>query len=112
MPAEPGTGRQRRISLLAEGSRWIDAELRTDGALVIDGQDLDPPVGLGGGEYEWAITVRPGDVPTVVRALGGQSGDDVLDLLASHRDEVVGAGELTWLHGIGLQPAFWSRIGD
>ena len=112
MPAEPGTGQQRQVSLLAEGRRWIGAELRADGTLVIEGQDLDPPAGLGGGEYEWTITVRPGDVPTVVRALGGQSGDDVLDLLSRHRDEVVGTGELTWLHGIGLHPDFWSRIGD
>jgi hypothetical protein len=51
--------------------------------LHIDGQDLGPgtaPVSADG-EYEWFRTIRAEDVPKVVTLLGGDSGDDVLDLL-------------------------------
>jgi hypothetical protein len=33
------------------------------------------------GEYEWFLTVAPGDVHRVVGLLGGRAGDDVLVVL-------------------------------
>lgn len=33
------------------------------------------------GEYEWSKTIVATDVPRVVALIGGQAGDDVLELL-------------------------------
>lgn len=96
----------RQVGLRDAGGLHIWAELRDDGTLVFQGQDLRSPFG---GEYEYAITVLPADVPTVVRALGGGADDDVLDLLSRHADDVVGAGEKSWLRGLGIRTEFWSR---
>lgn len=63
--------------------RWLGAYVDDAGALHIDGQDLGPgtaPVS-DDGEYEWFETIVAADVPRLVALLGGQPGDDVLDLL-------------------------------
>jgi len=90
----------------------VDAVLRDDGSLVIQGQDLTAPNPWGTGEYEYALTVRPADVPRVVAALGGADGDDVLALLRAHAELIVTTGEQRWLRGSGVEPEFWSRVGD
>lgn len=53
------------------------------GDLVIEGQDLGPATAVVSpdGEYEWIRTVRRTDLPALVLALGGQSGEDILDIL-------------------------------
>lgn len=63
--------------------RNLSAYLDTEGNLHIDGQDIGPrtaPVSADG-EYEWFETVRATYVPQLVELLGGEAGDDVLDLL-------------------------------
>ncbi|HZM78901.1 MAG TPA: hypothetical protein VFC19_24495 [Candidatus Limnocylindrales bacterium] len=40
--------------------------------LRVDGQDLSHSMG----EYEWAYTVKAGDLPALVGALGGADDDD------------------------------------
>jgi hypothetical protein len=65
-------------------TRWLGAYLDATGALHVDGHDLGPgtaPVS-GDGEYEWFEVIRAVDLPRLVAALGGDPGDDVLDLLA------------------------------
>ena len=103
----------RSVTLWARDSLNVGAEVLPDGSLVITGQDLraDHLFGPGSGEYEYALTILPEDVRRVILALGGEDGDDVLALLAAHGDDVVSAGEMSWLRGIGVEPQFWSHIG-
>lgn len=78
----------RRISLRAEWaadrnetSHFLDATLEHDGRVVFAGQNLGPAAS-GDGEDEYWYTVAPEDVPSLVAALGGEPGDDPIDLLA------------------------------
>jgi len=80
----------------------IDAALNDDGDLVFEGQDLNG--WLGSAEYEYWVTAPASLVPRVVEALGGRPGDDVLDLLAEHAEEIVLRGESTWLRSLGIEP--------
>ena len=63
--------------------RFLWAYVDGSGRLHIDGQDLGPSTAIvsSDGEYEWFETIAAADVPRVVALLGGQAGDDVLDLL-------------------------------
>jgi hypothetical protein len=65
-------------------TRWLGAYLDAAGALHVDGHDIGPgtaPVSSDG-EYEWFKTIAAGDVPRLLAVLGGDPGDDVLDVLA------------------------------
>jgi hypothetical protein len=80
-------GRQVQLRNERNGpdSRHLWAYLDDEGNLHIDGQDLGPstaPVS-DDGEYEWFKTIKQVDVAKVVALLGGEAGDDVLDLLES-----------------------------
>jgi hypothetical protein len=86
----------------------VDASVNDDGTLVISGQDLQT---FGDDEYEYALTVARDDVPKVAAALGGAPGDDVIALLVASAEDIINIGELTWLRSIGVEPAFWSRLG-
>jgi hypothetical protein len=84
--ARPDRGtREVRLREERDGrdSRHLWAYVDEAGALHIDGQDLGPGTEIvsSDGEYEWFQTIAPADVPRVVALLGGQPGDDVLDLL-------------------------------
>ena len=63
--------------------RNLSAYLDAEGNLHIDGQDIGPGTALvsSDGEYEWFETVRASHVPRRVELLGGEAGDDVLDVL-------------------------------
>jgi hypothetical protein len=73
------------------GENWrsLWAYVDADGAVHIDGQDLGPAtVGMADdGEYEWFQKIAPIHVPRLLTLLGGQSGDDILDVLAGYRGE-------------------------
>ena len=90
------------------GTLRVDAELGADGAVEIAGQDFGHPMC---DEYEYWITVSPSDVPALVTALGGADGDDVLVLLASRAEEIVRAGEKSWIESHGIVPEFFNRMG-
>lgn len=60
----------------------LDATLDADGTLRIHSQS--PAEAECDCEEEWGYTVLAADVPRLVLALGGRSGDDVLDLLAAN----------------------------
>ena len=78
---------RRKVTLRQERNgadvRWLGAYVDAGGALHIDGQDLGPGTAMvsGDGEYEWFMTIAAGDVPRLLPRLGGQPGDDVLDVL-------------------------------
>jgi hypothetical protein len=67
------------------GDRYLQAALLESGDLVIEGQDLGdelPVPGTSGvTEYEFAWTIPADQIPRLVELLGGEPGDDVLDLL-------------------------------
>jgi hypothetical protein len=112
LPHDGPMGNERRIHLWHRNSAYVDAYLLPGGELSFQGQDLNPDNIWGGAEYEYAVTVAAGDVPRVVAALGGTAGDDVLALVQANADRIISTGELTWLRGLGIEPEFWSRVGD
>lgn len=61
-----------------ENSYFLNATLELDGSMMFSGQHLGPSIGRDG-EYEYWHAVPAEDVPLLVRALGGQPGDDPLD---------------------------------
>jgi hypothetical protein len=97
------------VTLWDAGTLRVTAEAQADGSVLISGQDFGHPLCE---EYEYWITVRPADVPALVAALGGASGDDALELLDQQGEEIVRAGEKTWLEDRGVVPEFFNRMGD
>lgn len=99
------------VNIWSANQLFVDVDLGQDGSLRIQGQDLNPANPFGG-EYEYAMTVRPADVPLIVAALGGEPGADVLALMREHARAIVGQGESRFLKGLGIDYEFWSRVGD
>lgn len=98
----------------ARGTRAISATLDGEG-LRIDGQDLGPQVQAFGPdfrEYEWSWKAARGDVPRIVELLGGQPGEDALDVLERWTKEHNGLDPGNFLKGAGVELAFWSRVGE
>lgn len=79
--------RSRTVRLREEcqGDDWrfLWAYVDEAGDLHIEGQDLGPSTAMVSpdGEYEWFKMISARHVPRVVALLGGQAGDDVIDLL-------------------------------
>ena len=76
---------EKHVVLRAErsgtDSRFLDAYLDAAGNLHIDGHDLGPSAGYDG-EYEWLQTIRAEHLPQLLRLLGADPTDDILDVLA------------------------------
>jgi hypothetical protein len=96
----------------AQGTRHLQASLKREGDLVIEGQDLGAGVksALGVYEYEWAWTIRAADVSLLLDALGATS-----DLLSALRERFSGdrgadLGDFLESHDIPYET--WSRMGD
>lgn len=101
------------------GSRYLWAEIRGDGSLVVAGQDLSSPgsngflvamFGEGTTEYEYATAVAPAEIPAALEHLGLDAEGDPLDELGSLPDE-----ELFTLTGrlrrSGLTSSSFNRAG-
>jgi hypothetical protein len=98
-----------------EGLRHLDARVGARGDVVIEGQDLGSGVEeiFGAREYEWTWTVAAADVPALVRALGGDEGDDVLNLLGALYSDPRHPGIEAFVgRGKSVPAEFWSRVGD
>ena len=76
-----------------EDSRYLHAEIREDGDLVLSGQDLGKTARefWGDSDYEWWVTVSSSDKDDVLLALldkiyGGKSSaiEEFRDLLEAH----------------------------
>ena len=91
------------VQIYEQDNLFVSAHIRDDGDLEIAGQDLSPPEAFGD-EYEYFISVKTTDIPTVVAALGGQPGDDILVLLKAHGEQIVSGGEQKWLRSLGIEP--------
>ena len=95
------------ITLYHQDGWGIWAELNTEGALVISGQDLNPLHGWE--EYEYVFSIPAGDLPRIRAGLGGTHDDAILDLLAANADEIAPAVK-SWLDATGARYKFSSRI--
>ena len=87
--------------------RTITIRRRPDGSVGIDGQDLS-----AGGEYEWAWSIAPAEVDAAVAAIGGQPGDDLVELLERWSKANDDRDPGVVLKDAGVEMEFWSRFGD
>jgi hypothetical protein len=96
----------------ALGTRRLEASLTEAGDLLIEGHDLGKGVEefFGYREYEWDWTVRAGDIPALLTALGEDS--DVLTALSRRFSGDQAAGLLSFLEEHGVPHESWSRTGD
>ncbi|MDO8119726.1 hypothetical protein Q6346_00190 [Isoptericola sp. b490] len=94
---------EKRVVLYDHGNLHVDAVERSDGTIVIEGQDLS-----GDGEYEYFLTVFGDQIPSLVVALGGKPGQDVLALLEQHGERIVRHGERRWLVEHHVMADLWT----
>ena len=73
------------------GTQFEAAQLHDDGTLRVTGHHTGPGVSEFFGDaissYDWVYVIAPDRVGTLFTLLGGQAGDDVLDLLATYHDQ-------------------------
>jgi hypothetical protein len=92
----------------------VSAWLLADGSLHLYGQDAHP----GGGsarsdhDYEYSFTVRPPDLPLLLRALGAAPEADVLASVAGSGLRMLEPGLGRWLWRAGIEPLFWHNLRD
>ena len=98
----------------ALGSRYLQATLRGNGNVVIEGQDLGKGVedvfGEGLTEYEFAMTIQAADIPGLLKALEAQG--DVLSALQHQFKSHTSTEPGTFLNTHNVPYEFWSRLGD
>jgi hypothetical protein len=92
----------------SQNNLHVRVSLTPAGELQFHGHDLKPPPLFGESDYEYTLTVASDDIPTVVAALGGAVGDDVMPLIEANIETIVRTGEKTWLTSIHVAPRFWS----
>jgi hypothetical protein len=102
--------RVRRESMRARDGLFVDAVEWSDGRVSIDGQDVRPPSGFGGGgDYEYSYVVPAKQVSRLTAALGGGPDDDPLALLSGKADLLLDYGKEA-LQSLGLPrfgPSAW-----
>jgi hypothetical protein len=93
----PGPAARRvilRDTRNARGTQFEAAQIDDDGTLRVTGHHTGPGVSEFFGpaitSYDWAYVIAPDRVGTLLTLLGGQAGDDVLDLLAAHHKQYRG----------------------
>lgn len=91
-------------------SRHLEASLTPEGDLVIEGQDLGDTVEkyYGFREYEWIWTIRAGDIPILLKALGVAS--DVLSALNQRFNGNNAADLKALLDSHEIPHEVWSRM--
>jgi hypothetical protein len=96
------------------GSRHLRATLKSDGSILIEGQDIGSGVesvfGPGLREYEWTWLIRRSEVRTLKLALGSSG-----DVLVALRDRFAGeaaVGLQSFLEENGVRYEPWSRVGE
>lgn len=95
------------------GSRYLSAEIRDNGDLVIQGRDTGPEVErfFGSTEYEWTWTIRANHLSTLIQALGGKPREsEILPLLKAQFSEPHAAELQGFLEQHQIPFEFWSRL--
>ena len=92
--------------------RFLGAEIKDNGDLIFEGQDLGKGVkgAFGCTEYEWYWTIKKSDIPKLQQAIGGVG--NILSLLEEHfgNKKASALFEFMLKHDIPFES--WSRIGD
>jgi len=92
--------------------RYLGVEIKENGDLVFEGQDLGSAVegAFGASEYEWYWTVKKADIGKLREAIGGKGC--IIRLLKKHfsNDNAVGLYAFMEDHNVPFHT--WSRIGD
>ena len=69
----------------SDGVRYLGANLNSDGELMVTGHDLGSGVskifGKDLDEYEWIFTIDSEQFPILIKELGGNVGDNVINLI-------------------------------
>jgi hypothetical protein len=94
------------------GTMFEAAQMENDGTLRVVGHDTGSRVsevfGAGITSYEWVYVVPPGRVTALIRALGAEQDNDVLDALASYYQQHGGRlSELLRSREIAAQFSTW-----
>jgi hypothetical protein len=92
--------------------RFLSAEIKANGDLVFEGQDLGAGVegAYGASEYEWYWTVKSEDIPLFERAIGGKG--NILNRLLDRFSKDKAAELFQYMQDNEIPFESWSRIGD
>ena len=100
----------------ANGTRYLEARMSGGRDLIIEGHDIGEGVSRAFGEdiseYEWKYLIKKEDIPLLIKVLGGEEGDDILELIA---DRCTGEGAQNLEEVIrdnNIPHEFSSRMGD
>lgn len=96
----------------AQGTRFLEASINSEGGLVIEGQDIGPGVEeiFGVSEYEWAWAISARDCNRLRVALGTKS--DLLSALGERFAGERASDLLPFLESEGIRFTAWGRMGD
>ena len=99
---------ERRVG----GYRFLGAEIKDNGDLVFEGQDLGSGVEgtFGSSEYEWYWTVKAPDISKLRNAIGGKG--NILKILEKRFGDEKAAGLYEFMQEHNIPFESWSRIGD
>lgn len=99
-----------------EGTRALWAYLDKNGNLCVDGQDLGAGVSgvfsAGIAEYEGSHMIEKNDIPRLVKALHGNPGDDILDILKKRFDKEPRFDISDFCKKRRITVDFWYRLGN
>ena len=92
--------------------RFLGAEIKGNGDLVFEGQDVGSGVEgvFGFREYEWYWTVKELDIPKLKNAIGRDG--DILELLKEQFSDENAAGLFEFMKENNVPFESWSRTGD
>lgn len=93
----------------AKDGLFVSINRTGSGGVEFKGHDLNSNP-FGTSEYEYVLTVSGDRTFDLIDGMGGQPGDDPLDLVEAQIDTIIRMGELTWLRSLGIDPGFWSAI--
>jgi hypothetical protein len=96
------------------GTRMLSASLTPAGEVRLEGVDYGDGVeafyGEGNREYEYIMSIKAEDVPTLLAALGG--GEDIITALHDYFSRQVSIAPGAFLDAHQVPYTFWSRTGD
>jgi len=92
MTTEKGEWEAKEVQLFQERgdtSRFVDAEIKEDGDLVVSGQDVGeaPLQWWGDSDYEFWVTVAAKDKRRIIEALNKSSREAGTPFRTEHKDE-------------------------
>jgi len=108
--------RKKKVVLRQEkskdGFRYLGVEIKDNGDLVFEGQDLGAGVedAFGASEYEWYWTVKAQDIPKFQKAIG--SGANILKSLKKSFSDQDAAKIYEFMQGNEIPFESYSRVGD